>query len=178
MSTDPEKKAQEKFKVDKAELKAEREAFEAEKEEAAEKINEAKAEQELADKRPQKWIFESAGRKIVGVVIKPTTYQGVPDGRGSIAFMKTIKAVYLQFNVNGRAVVDEAFAKRNGYPASAVAVIAQWVIEQPFFGRRYFLIHSPDMTLSVEELKKLEEDTKPKRTGPKQQTGVRTTGGK
>ncbi len=102
------------------------------------------------------WVYKSNGGIDFGLVIKPTTKVGVPDGFGGYSHMTTSKPVYLKF-VGGTAVINDAFAKRMGYP---VETLADWANNQPQIGNSYFLAQSPDMSLSKEEVKKIEEESK------------------
>ena len=104
------------------------------------------------------WIYKSNGGAEISVVIKPTTKVGVPDGFGGFSHMTTSKPVYLRF-IGGTAVINEAFAKKVGH---SVEVLAEWANNQPQIGGTYFLAQSPDMSLSKEEVDKIEGEAQQK----------------
>ncbi|MCK4783471.1 MAG: hypothetical protein KAV87_06950 [Desulfobacteraceae bacterium] len=158
--------------AERQQLNAERARFESEKREFAES---AKKDEPKKTNPNDKWIFESAGHAEIGVCIKPTTQQSIPDGLGGVAYVRPVKAVYLAFKANGRAVIDESFAKQVGHPKE---ILAEWAIGQPQCGSHYFLVHSPDKSMSEEDLVATEKAMKPKVRGRKQRKGVRTIGGK
>lgn len=118
------------------------------------------------------WVYKSNGRVDFGLVIKPTTKLGMQDGFGNFSHSIVSPAVYLKFN-NGVAVIDEAFAKRVGHP---VEILAEWANKQPQIGGQYFLVQSPDMSLTKVEIDKIEKEIKAKKKSfTKVMQGARST---
>lgn len=120
----------------------------------------------------RKWVYKSNWD--FTLVIKPTTKTGVPDGQGGLSHVITVRAVKVPF-VNCTLVVNEAMAKRFGYP---VETLVKWIEMQHTFGKHYFLVQSPNMSLTKEEVEVMEEEIKVARRGhpPKVSQGARSTG--
>jgi len=120
----------------------------------------------------KKWVYKSNWD--FTLVIKPTTKTGVPDGQGGLSHVITVKPVKVPF-VNGTLVVNEAMAKRFGYP---IETIVQWIEMQHTFGKHYFLAQSPDMSLTKDQVEVMEEEVKKARHGrpPMVKPGARSTG--
>lgn len=119
----------------------------------------------------KKWVYKSNWD--FTLVIKPTTKTGVPDGQGGLSHVITVKPVKVPF-VNGTLVVNEAMAKRFGYP---IETIVEWIEMQHTFGKHYFLAQSPDMSLTKEEVQIMEEEVQKARRGrpPKVTHGAKST---
>jgi len=119
----------------------------------------------------RKWVYKSNWD--FTLVIKPTTKTGVPDGQGGLAQVITVKPVKVIFN-NCTLVVNEALAKRHGYP---METIVKWIEMQPTFNKHYFLAQSPSITLTKEEVGVMEEEVKKARRGlpPKVSHGAKST---
>lgn len=99
----------------------------------------------------KKWVYKS---NIGGsIVVKPTTFDNIYDSQGNLVMRTRIKPIKLHF-VNSFLVINEELAKTYGIDVESLVKLVEGYND---FGKRYFLVQSPDFAASKEEIAKVEK---------------------
>lgn len=118
----------------------------------------------------QRWVYRSSLGNW-GLVIKPTTREGIYDAGGRMINTITKDKIKVNF-VDGMLVVDEAMGNRFGYEPSDLAKLIE---KQTGFRKSFFLVSSPSKVLTKGEVEEMERKLKEgrKSVGARMIKGVR-----
>ena len=121
----------------------------------------------MADEK--KWVYKS----VIGgsIVVKPSSIEPLRDAQGTVIQMKKTKPIKLHF-INGFLTVNDDMAKYYGVTAET---LVKFIEEYNDFGKRYWLVQSPDFAASKKDVEAMKEAIeKPSEQNIKVKNGVRT----